>query len=139
MIEWMTQLLTESSLGPAMLPVAFLMGLVGSAGCSCNLAVIGLVAGYSGSLSEQAHRRDILVGGLFFMVGTILALGMMGAATGLVSDVASTAFGTYWKIFAGLLVVFFGLISLKLIPFKLPSFKVKSFTIKALKQALSSI
>ena len=125
MFDWMTQVLETTALGPAMLPAAFLMGLVSSAGCSCNLAVIGLLAGYSGSLSQQENRRDILVGGLFFMVGTILALGLMGAVTGVVSDLASTALGTYWKIFAGLLALFIGLMGLKLLPFRLPAFRTK--------------
>jgi cytochrome c biogenesis protein CcdA len=123
MQEWISHYLQSPTFSLSVLPAAFLLGLVGSVTCSCcSLPVIGVVAGYSGSLSERAERRDIVYGGLFFMVGTIIALAILGAVAGFISQALETTLGSYWKLFAGLVMVVFGLITLGLFPFKLPSF-----------------
>ena len=56
------------------------------------------------------------------MIGTIVALAGLGAITGFVSQTIGSAMGVYWKIFAGLVMVLFGLVSLDLLPFALPTF-----------------
>jgi cytochrome c biogenesis protein CcdA len=61
-----------------------------------------------------------MLAGLFFMVGTIVALAAIGAVTGFVGKVAGSTLGMYWKLAAGMLMVLFGLISLDVLPFKLP-------------------
>ena len=123
MQEWISHYLQSPTFSLSVLPAGFLLGLVGSVTCSCcSLPVIGVVAGYSGSLSVRAERRDIVYGGLFFMVGTIVALAILGAVAGFISQTAQAALGSYWKLVAGLVMILFGLITLGLFPFKLPSF-----------------
>jgi cytochrome c biogenesis protein CcdA len=126
MSEWIQQVLDTTTPGVAVLPAALLLGILGAVTSCCNLAVIGAIAGYSGSLSEQRDRKGILVAGLFFMLGTIIALAVLGAVTGFVGKIAGDALGTYWKLFAGLIMVFFGLASLDFLPFGLPKFNVSS-------------
>jgi cytochrome c biogenesis protein CcdA len=120
MQEWISQTLQSSTLGLTVLPAALLLGLIGAVTSCCNLAVIAVVAGYSGTESEKRSRRDILVGGLFFMLGAFVALAILGAVTGLISQTVGSTLGVYWKLFAGLAMVLFGLATLRLLPFKLP-------------------
>jgi len=121
MPEWIQQVLDTTTPGVAVLPAALLLGILGAVTSCCNLAVIGAIAGYSGSLGETRDRRGILLTGLFFMLGAILALAALGAVTGFVGRVAGESLGAYWKFFAGLILVFFGLASLDLLPFDLPN------------------
>ena len=58
------------------------------------------------------------------MLGTVVALGAMGAVTGFVGDAAGAVLGKYWKLAAGLIIVCFGLASLNLLPFSLPSVRL---------------
>jgi cytochrome c biogenesis protein CcdA len=122
MPEWIQQIMSSSTPSLAVLPAALLLGVLGAVtSCGCNLAVVGAVAGFSGSLSEGQKRKHILFGGLFFMLGTVIALGILGAVTGFVGKMAGASLGKYWKLVAGLIMVFFGLASLDFLPFKLPS------------------
>jgi len=122
MQDWIAHTLQSPALGLTVLAAALLLGLVGAVTSCCNWAVIAAVAGYSGMESEKRNRRDILIGGLFFMLGTFIALTILGALTGLISQTVGTTFGVYWKLFAGLLLVFFGLATLGFLPFRLPKF-----------------
>ena len=119
MATWMKQVLESPEFTVAVLPAALLLGLLGSLSSCCNVAALGAIAGYSGS-REDIGRRATMLAGLFFMAGTIIALVVLGAVAGFVSQVAGTALGKYWKIFAGLAAIFFGLAALNLVPFKLP-------------------
>lgn len=105
----------------AILPAAFMLGVFGAVSSCCNLAVIAAISGYSGSLSGADNQKSIWQSGLFFMVGTILAMAAVGAVIGLGGNVAGASLGVYWKLFAGLIMVMFGLLSLDLLPFRLPS------------------
>ncbi len=122
MQEWISQTLQSPTLGLTALVAALLLGLVGAVTSCCNLAVFAAVAGYSGMHSQERNRRDILIGGLFFMLGTFMALAILGAVTGLISQTVGSELGVYWKLFGGLVIVFFGLATLKLVPFRLPRF-----------------
>ncbi len=72
-----------------------------------------------GRLRGDAGRELLLVA-LSFMLGTILALAVLGALAGSIGQLAGAALGKYWKFAAGVLVVFFGLAGLGLVPFRLP-------------------
>ncbi len=82
--------------------------------------MFGAVVGYSAS-RQRSDSRATLLSALFFIIGTIGALVVLGAAVSLIGDVAQASLGRYGRLFAGIAVIFFGLASLKLLPFKLPA------------------
>lgn len=86
-------------------------------------AVVGMIAGYSGS-GEYGGRRAAILVGVFFLVGTVAALAVLGAVTGFVSQIAGSKLGSYWKIFGGLVAVLFGLATLGQLPFRLPKLRL---------------
>lgn len=119
-MQWATTVLEQTGVGPAVLPVAFLLGLLSAIACTCcTLPVLGAVAGYSGTKGNNSRRAN-LVAALFFMLGTVIATVILGAVAGFVGQVAESTLGTYWKLLAGIIAIFVGLASLKLLPFKLP-------------------
>jgi cytochrome c biogenesis protein CcdA len=108
-------------MGPAALPLAFLLGLVSAiASACCTSPAMGVLVAYSGT-RQDTNRRGALVSAVWFMVGTTLALIILGFVAGLVGQTAQAFLGRYWKLFAGLVAVLFGLATLKMLPFKLPS------------------
>ena len=115
MIESLVEILKSSSLSPAMFPAAFLLGIVGSTLSCCNLPILAAIAGYSGTFGNNSDRRALLLGALFFMLGTIGAFAAIGAVSGFVGQVAGASLGFYWKLFAGFIMVLFGLASLNLL------------------------
>jgi len=88
----------------------------------CSLPMFGAVIGYSAS-REESDRRATLLSALFFIIGSIAALVVLGGIASLIGEVAQTSLGRYGRLFAGMVVIFFGLASLKLLPFKLPAKK----------------
>ena len=123
MIEWIEQNLVSATLGPTVILAAFFLGTIGAVGSCCNVAMIGVLAGFSGSLSKNHKKRDILLAGLSFMIGVTLIFGALGLAAGLISQTALSLLGKYWKYFAGFILVILGVITLDLLPVKLPRFK----------------
>lgn len=123
MLEWMKAVLSAPEFSVAVLPAAFLLGLFGSASSCCTPAVLGVLAGYSGS-NESGKRRATMLIGVFFLIGTVLAVTALGAVAGFVSQFAGSTMGWYWQIFAGSIAVIFGLVVLDLVPFKLPSLRI---------------
>ena len=118
MQEWIEATLDAPEFSLAILPALFLLGLLVAVSNCCTPAVVGLIAGYSGT-GECGGRRAILVG-VFFLVGTMAALAVLGAVAGFVSQIAGSKLGSYWKIFGGLVAVLFGLATLGQLPFRLP-------------------
>ncbi|MHC4171977.1 MAG: cytochrome c biogenesis CcdA family protein [Planctomycetota bacterium] len=117
---WINQTLESGAFSLAVLLAAFLLGLISSIACACcTLPVLGAVAGYSGT-RKGIGRRAMLLAALFFMAGTTIATIFLGAVAGFVGQVAQSTLGRYWKLFAGLIAIFFGLAALKLLPFELP-------------------
>lgn len=119
MIQQIIDKLGEASSEPVGLLLALLLG-AGSALAStcCTLPALGLVASYSGA-QETGSRKDLIKSTLFFMLGTVVSLMIIGAVAGFVGQAAQFTLGRYWKLFAGLIAIFFGLANLKLLPFKL--------------------
>lgn len=122
MQDWILQVLENPTLDATVLVAAFLLGMVGAVGSCCGLPMLAAIAGYSGTESSGRDNRSIWLSGGFFMIGTIVALAGLGAITGFVSQTIGSAMGVYWKLFAGLVMILFGLVSLDLLPFALPSF-----------------
>jgi len=119
MLESVTNAMMEVASRPAGLWFALLLGVVSvaAAGC-CTLPAIGLLVGYSGTQGDTS-RKAALKQALYFTLGSIAALMVIGGIAGFVGKVAQDALGQYWQIFAGVVAIFFGLATLDLLPFKL--------------------
>jgi cytochrome c biogenesis protein CcdA len=121
MMQWAKTLLEQVGFRPVALPLSFVLGLASAvASACCTLPLLGAIVGYSGT-REDHDRRARLLAALFFMLGTTIALVILGAVAGFVGQVAQDLMGKYWKVFAGLIAIFVGLAALKLLPFKLPT------------------
>ena len=120
LMEWVGTVFEQTGFRPAALPLAFLLGLVSAvASACCTLPVLGAIVGYSGTKKRSGHRSNLLAA-LCFMLGTVVALVVLGSVAGFIGQVAQSVLGKYWKIFAGLIAIFVGLAALNLLPFKLP-------------------
>ncbi|MHB8995568.1 MAG: cytochrome c biogenesis CcdA family protein [Armatimonadota bacterium] len=107
-------------LGPMAFPLALLLGLASAvASACCTLPVLGAIVAYSGT-REGSDKRTNLLSAAFFMLGTVIALVILGSVAGYVGQVAQTVLGKYWKLFAGVVALVMGLGALNLLPFKLP-------------------
>ena len=126
MLKWVTDTLQAASMGLAALPLAFLLGLVSAvASACCTLPAMGMLVAYSGT-RQDANRRTACISAMAFMIGTALALIILGFVAGFVGQAAQALLGRYWKIFAGAIAVLLGLAALKLLPLKLPQFTRKT-------------
>lgn len=120
-MQWAKTVLEQVGFRPVALPLAFLLGLASAlASACCTLPLLGAIVGYSGTRQDRDRRAKFLAA-LFFMLGTTIALVILGTVAGLIGQVAQDVMGKYWKVFAGLTAVFVGLGALKLLPFKLPT------------------
>src|ERR1035441_3673619 len=126
MMQWATETLQAASMGPVAVPLALLLGLVSAvASACCTLPAMGMLVAYSGT-REDVNRRTALASAISFMVGTTLALIVLGFVAGFVGQAAQALLGRYWKVFAGLLAIVLGLAALKLLPLKLPQLARKA-------------
>jgi len=120
-MQWAKTILEQVGFRPVALPLAFLLGLASAvASACCTLPLLGAIVGYSGT-REDHDRWAKFLAALFFMVGTTIALIILGTVAGFIGQVAQDMIGKYWKVFAGLIAIFVGLAALKLLPFKLPT------------------
>ncbi len=120
-MDWVKTNLELVGFRPMALPLAFVLGLASAvASACCTLPLLGAIVGYSGT-REDRDRRTRFLAALFFMLGSTIALVILGTVAGFVGQVAQDIMGKYWKVFAGLVAIFVGLAALKLLPFKLPT------------------
>jgi cytochrome c biogenesis protein CcdA len=120
-MQWAKTVLEQVGFRPVALPLAFVLGLASAvASACCTLPLLGAIVGYSGT-REDRDRRTRFLAALFFMLGTTIALIILGTVAGFIGQVAQGIMGKYWKVFAGLVAIFVGLAALKLLPFKLPT------------------
>ena len=126
MLASISKTLQEASMSPAAVPLAFLLGLVSAvASACCTLPALGMLIAYSGTRQDN-NRRAAAVSALSFMIGTSVALMILGFIAGFVGQAAQALLGKYWKLFAGVMAVLLGLAALKLLPVKLPQFAGKA-------------
>ena len=119
MLQYMTERLQQVSSEPLGLALALILGAVSAAtSACCTLPALGLIVGYSGTHVADS-RRTVARSTLFFTLGTIVSLMILGAVSGFVGQVAQGVLGRYWKVFAGAVAVFLGLAGLRLLPFNL--------------------
>jgi len=79
-----------------------------------------MLVAYSGT-RQDVNRRMAFTSAVWFMIGTTLALILLGFVAGLIGQTAQAFLGRYWKLFAGVVAILLGLAALKWLPFKLPS------------------
>jgi cytochrome c-type biogenesis protein len=125
MESWLQETLAAGRFGPAVLPAAFLLGMLGAVSSCCTLPTIGAVAGYAGSLGERRGLRDLLLTGLFFLLGTLLSLATIGAVASHVGRLAAASLGRYGRVFGGLVMVLFGLAGLRLLHIRIPTLDLR--------------
>ena len=139
MIQWVTETLQSGSSGPAAVPLAFLLGLLSAVtSACCTLPAMGMLVAYSGT-REDANRQTAFASAISFMIGTTLALIVLGFVAGFVGQAAQALLGRYWKLFAGVIAVLLGLAALKMLPVKLPQFSRKPGSCSAVPGILGTV
>ena len=119
MLKNITDSLQQVSSEPIALLFSLLLGLVSAiTSVCCTLPALGILVGYSGSRKE-ASRIDAIKSSLFFTFGIIISLMIVGLIAGFIGQTAQITLGRYWKLFAGIIAVLFGLASLNLFPIKI--------------------
>jgi cytochrome c biogenesis protein CcdA len=130
MQQWIHGILSSDQAGLAFYPALFLLGMLGAVSSCCALPVIGAVVGYAGTRNSQSGRSELLMAGLSFMIGTTLSLAVIGALTGLIGHIGSSSLGRYWQFAAGLIMVLFGLVSLRLVQIRAPRLDLSENVLK---------
>ena len=125
MNQWINQVLISEHATITVLIAVFLMGMASVLTCGCNFAMLGIVAGYSGASSLNGKTKAVMARGVAFLIGTVVSMAVIGALFGYAGQWISNSFGSYWKIAAGLIAIFFGLYSMDLLPFKIPGISIK--------------
>ena len=126
MLKYIIDALQQVASQPLGLVVALALGLVSAAtSACCTLPALGILVGYSGAQAND-NRKAAVKKAVFFTLGTIVALMIIGGIAGFVGQVAQNSLGQYWKVFAGVVAVFLGLAALKLLPFKVSLGKFES-------------
>jgi len=119
MQEWISSVLSADQTGIIVIVAVFLLGIISVFTCACNFAVIGAVAGYTGTVSATGKTKTVIVSSLSFLLGTVIALSAIGCLIGYAGEFVSAAMGNYWKIAAGIIAIFFGIYTLDILPFKI--------------------
>jgi cytochrome c biogenesis protein CcdA len=127
MLESITNALQRVASQPLGLVFALLLGTVSAAtSACCTLPALGVLVGYSSSQAWD-NRKAAAKAVLFFILGTILSLMIVGGVAGFIGQAAQASLGHYWKVFAGIVAVVLGLATLRLLPFNISFGKVKLF------------
>jgi len=120
MLQTINNTLQSVSMELTALPLALLLGLVSAMACACcTLPAMGMLVAYSGT-REETDRRTAFATAISFMIGTTLALIILGFVAGFIGQTVQAMLGKYWKLFAGAIAVVLGLASLKMLPLRLP-------------------
>ncbi len=126
METWIRQILSSEQAPALTLVAAMLMGILSVFTCACNYAILGMVAGYSGADAASGRTGRVIGKGVAFLAGTVISMSLIGGLFGYAGGWLSEALGSYWKVAAGLIAIFFGLYSMDLLPFRVPGFSVKA-------------
>lgn len=132
---WIQDFLNSHDAGMALLVVVFLLGIVSVFTCACNFSVIAMLTAYSGTVAGSEQKKNVLLTALYFLAGMLISMSVLGGIIGFASEFIGNTLGTYWKIVAGLLSLFFGLLTLDLLPFKLALLETPNVSQKRSKYA----
>jgi len=124
MVESISDALQNAATQPIGLIFSLLLGVMSAAtSACCALPTLGVMIGYS-STQENTGKGMAFKRALFFTLGAIVSLMIMGGVAGFIGQVANVSLGRYWTVFAGIVLIFFGLATLNILPFKLSFGKV---------------
>jgi cytochrome c biogenesis protein CcdA len=126
MQEWINSVLSADQAGVIVLAAVFLLGAISVFTCACSFAVIGAVAGYTGTLGATGKTKTVITSSLFFFLGYLVAMSALGCVIGFAGELVSASLGNYWKIASGIILIFFGVYTLDILPFKIPGISLKS-------------
>lgn len=132
MQEWINQTIGSTDINFIMIIAVLILGTLTSICSGCNIAILGALTGYAG-IKKDNSKYDSIFTSLGFMIGTILAMTLAGALLGYAGEVISKTLGFYGRIFAGFVIIFFGLMALNLVPFQI---KARSFPFKKKHQGI---
>jgi len=119
MLDSVTNALQQASTQPLGLLLAMVLGVLSAAtSACCALPSLGVMIGYSGT-QESSGKNMAFQRALFFTLGSIVSLMIIGGVAGFLGQIANASLGRYWMIFAGVLLIIFGLATLDILPFKL--------------------
>jgi cytochrome c biogenesis protein CcdA len=88
--------------------------------CACNFAIFSSIAGYSGVVGSTGKTKTIITSSIFFLLGIVLAMSIIGCVIGYAGGFFIATLGDYWKIGAGIIFIIFGIYILDILPFKIP-------------------
>ncbi len=121
-MNWIEQVFKSTEFSLVSLPASLLLGFLTAITSCCNIGIIAAVAGFAGTQVEAARRRDAVLTAVFFTVGTVISLSILGLLAGKIGGMAvGTNLRRYSIAFLGFAVIIAGLAALKLMPFKIPS------------------
>jgi len=119
MNEWINSILSTDQTGIIALAAVFLLGAISVFTCACNFAVLGVVGGYTSALGATGKTKTVVICSLFFLLGTLVAMSILGCIIGFAGEFISASMGNYWKIGAGVILILFGVYILDILPFKI--------------------
>jgi cytochrome c-type biogenesis protein len=126
MIEYFKEILQTPNISLISILALFVLGLVSAVASSCcNLAIIGVAAGYAGNVGQSERRRTLILSVIFFFFGSVLALTILGMLATYINRMLGMTLAKYWNFIAGLLLVIFGLITLGVSPIRLPKIQIQ--------------
>lgn len=121
MEKWLELFHNPDGLTPALFLASFILGFLGTVTSCCNFAIIGAVAGYSGTLNFNRNRKKLILVNLSFFLGIFISFIIIGLVIGFAGQQIADAIGPYWKLLTGSILIFAGIISFGIIKIKSPS------------------
>lgn len=113
MNSWIENSLNSNS--PTILIAAFILGLFGAFSSCCNYAIIASIISFSSDVLVKSSKRAKTFFILTYTIGSVVSIALTGALMGFIGSSVVSLIGDYWKIAAGVVLIVFGLISLRLI------------------------
>ena len=95
MNEWINSVINSDQAGVIAFAAVFLLGVISIFTCACNFAVLGVVGGYTGTLSATGKTKKVVVSSVFFLLGTVIVLSAVGCLIGFTGEFVNAAMGDY--------------------------------------------
>ena len=123
-MDWINSVLSSQQAGLPVIAAVFILGIISVFGCSCNYAIIGTVAGYTGTVSSTGKTKTVILSSIFFLIEVVTAMSAVGCIIAFAREFINTSMGNFWKIGAGIISILFGVYTLDIMPFKIPGISV---------------